>query len=102
MPDPASVTVVIPMRDVAPFLRNGIASVDPDPRLEILLVDDGSRDGTLDLAVDLARRDHRIRLLQGEGRGPSAARNLAIAAARAPLVAFLDADDCWRPGKLTR
>ena len=102
MPDPASVSVVIPMRDVAPFLRRTIASVGPAPRLEILLVDDGSRDGTLDLAADLARRDCRIHLLQGDRRGPSAARNLAIAVARAPLVAFLDADDCWRPGKLAR
>jgi glycosyltransferase involved in cell wall biosynthesis len=98
----ASVTVVVPMRDVAPFLRVAIASIGPDPQMEILLVDDGSCDGTQQLAEAMALKDGRIRLLQGEGRGPSAARNLAIAAARAELIAFLDADDCWRPGKLAR
>ncbi|MFC7474282.1 glycosyltransferase family 2 protein [Dankookia sp. GCM10030260] len=102
MPNLPSACIIVPMRDVAPFLHNALASIGADPRLEILLVDDGSRDGTAELAAGLARQDRRIQLLPGQGRGPSAARNLAIGAARAPLVAFLDADDCWRPGKLDR
>ncbi|MFZ4406242.1 MAG: glycosyltransferase family 2 protein [Paracraurococcus sp.] len=102
MTSQACVSIIIPMRDVAPYLRSALASIGPSQRLEILLVDDGSRDGTLALAEEMAARDGRIRVLHGEGRGPSAARNIGLAAARAPLVAFLDADDCWRPGKLQR
>ena len=69
----------------------------------LLLVDDGSTDGSLELARSLASRHaERIRILPADParRGAAAARNRGIAAAGGALVAFLDADDVYSPGKL--
>ncbi len=69
----------------------------------MILVDDGSTDGSRALARDLAAGDARLRPTGwDERRGPAAARNAAIREARGRFIAFLDADDRWRPGKLAR
>ncbi len=94
-----SLTVIIPARNVAGYLHASIGSIGPGP-YEILVVDDGSTDATPQVLAEIAARDPRLRVLAGGGRGVSAARNLAIGQATAPLAAFLDADDLWRPGKL--
>lgn len=67
---------------------------------EIVVVDDGSQDNSRQVLAELAREDSRIRVLHAHGVGLPAARNLAIRASRAPLVAFLDGDDLWRSDKL--
>jgi hypothetical protein len=82
------------------WLPGAVASIGGGPEIEIIIVDDGSSDGTAAWLDRLALADLRVVHINGAGRGPSAARNLALAAVRAPLVAFLDADDRWRPGKL--
>jgi glycosyltransferase involved in cell wall biosynthesis len=73
---------------------------------ELLLVDDGSTDGSAAIARRYADGDpERIRYLthpRGENRGMSASRNLGVREARGEYVAFLDADDTWLQGKLTR
>jgi glycosyltransferase involved in cell wall biosynthesis len=94
------VSVIIPTRNAASWLARAIFSIGPLPEAEILVVDDGSTDSTAALLAEFAAHDPRLRLLAGSGEGPAAARNLALAAARAPLIAFLDADDRWRLGKL--
>jgi GT2 family glycosyltransferase len=100
MTETPAVSVIIPTRNAAAWLARAIFSVGPMPEAEILVVDDGSTDGTAALLAEFAAHDPRLRVLAGAGEGPGAARNLGIAAARAPLVAFLDADDRWRLGKL--
>ena len=70
---------------------------------EILLIDDASTDGSPALARALAAADPRIQLLTlPENGGPAAARNAGIRAARGRYIAFVDADDLWRPQKLAR
>ena len=100
MIDRPEVSVIIPTRDALQWLPSAIASIGPNPAVEILVVDDGSTDGTLAWLGELAVADPRVRFMHGSHTGPSRARNLAIGAARAPLVAFLDADDRWLPCKL--
>jgi glycosyltransferase involved in cell wall biosynthesis len=103
-----TVSVVIIFLDAARFLQEAIDSVlaQEYESWELLLVDDGSTDGSTAIAVSNAQREPgRIRYLTHEGRenrGMSASRNLGVREARGELVAFLDADDVWLPGKLER
>lgn len=98
------VSVIIPARDVEAFAGRTLASVleQTHRHLEVIVVDDGSTDGTADVVEDFARRDTRVHLLRGPSRGVSAARNLAIARSRGTWIAPIDADDLWHPDKLTR
>ena len=102
--DAPIVSVVIPAHNCCAFLPAAIASVvaQSSSDIEILIIDDRSNDGTARLLRDLKDPMPNVIPLEGQGRGPGAARNDAIAVARAPLVAFLDADDIWLPEKLER
>lgn len=94
------VSVVIPSKDALAWLPAALESIGSGQNLEIVVVDDGSTDGTDEFIARRALLDTRIRVVPGPGMGPSAARNVALGVARAPLIAFLDADDRWRPGKI--
>jgi glycosyltransferase involved in cell wall biosynthesis len=95
----------MPVRDAAAFLREAVASVQAQTvdSWELLIVEDGSRDATAAIALELAAGDPRIRLRHEPGapsRGASWARNAALREARGEYVAFLDGDDMWLPPKL--
>jgi glycosyltransferase involved in cell wall biosynthesis len=92
------VTILLYTRDRLPGLRHALASIGDDPTAEILVIDDHSRDGTRDWLAALA--DPRVSVLPGGGMGRARGYNLGIAAAQAPLVAFLEPGDHWHPGKL--
>jgi len=85
-------------------LRLALSSVQQQGirEIEILVIDDGSTDGTSDWLAEQSFDRHQLRILRGPGKGPAMARNLAISNARAPFVAFLDSDDMWWPSKLSR
>jgi glycosyltransferase involved in cell wall biosynthesis len=89
------VSVIMPCYNAAAFLPASVGSVlaQTFPDWELVAVDDGSQDDTL--AWLRSQSDARIRVLAQENRGVSAARNVGLGNARAPLVAFLDADDTW-------
>ena len=94
-------SVVIPTYNRAHSVGDAIASVlrQTMADLECIVVDDGSTDSTPALLASI--KDRRLRVILGRHAGVAAARNLGVAHAQAPLVAFLDSDDLWRPHKLT-
>jgi glycosyltransferase involved in cell wall biosynthesis len=99
----ADVTAIIPAFDRATTLPRAIASVvsQAGPTVEVIVVDDGSRDDTVTVVEALPYTN--VRLVRHEtNRGPSAARNSGVRAATAAFVAFLDSDDVWLPTKLER
>lgn len=83
------------------LLRRAVNSVlqQSRPADEIIIVDDGSTDGT---STELQRLERRVKIINLQRRGISAARNAAISAARGEWLAFLDDDDCWLADKLAR
>lgn len=95
-------SVVIPLFNKAPHIERAIASVLEQtlPPHEIIVVDDGSTDGSLEIVR--AMEDARITVLTRSPPGPGgyAARNLGVEASRGEWVAFLDADDLWYPEHL--
>jgi glycosyltransferase involved in cell wall biosynthesis len=100
---PPRVSVITPFRNAAATIGETIASVRAQTYgdWEQLLVDDGSTDGSVELVERLAAEDPRLRLVRSRRRlGAAGARNEGIRLARGRFIAFLDADDLWRPGKL--
>lgn len=94
----SSISVIVPTYNRAHLLGRAITSVllqleDAD---ELIVVDDGSTDRTEEM---IAFYGDRIRYILTENRGSGAARNRGVSEARNPLVAFLDSDDEWMPGK---
>jgi glycosyltransferase involved in cell wall biosynthesis len=97
----ALVSVIIPTYNCAAFLGEAVQSVlaQTYPQLEIVIVDDGSTDGTEQV---LRPWMDCLRFLRQGRLGPSVARNQAILSTRGEYIAFLDADDVWWPAKLAR
>ena len=94
------VSVIMPMRNARPFVADALRSVlrQDGVELEIIVVDDGSTDGSGD--VVRAMDDARIRMVIGPGKGIAAAFNTGLAAARGELLARCDADDLFAPERL--
>jgi glycosyltransferase involved in cell wall biosynthesis len=94
------VSVVVPLYNKASYILRCLESIRRQSfdNFEVIVVDDGSTDGSGSLAAEL--RDARFTLLRQENRGSGAARNRGIRESRAELIAFLDADDAWEPGFL--
>ncbi|MFP3867399.1 MAG: glycosyltransferase family 2 protein [Desulfobacteraceae bacterium] len=92
-----SVSVVIPLYNKAPYIQRAISSIlsqtiQPE---EIIVIDDGSTDGGGELVQALS--EPRLRVFRQENQGPGNARNRGISEAGGNLIAFLDADDAWKP-----
>ena len=98
---PPTVTVVIPTHNRKELLRYALMSAlrQEGVALEVIVVDDGSSDGTAEMLAALT--DRRVRVVHHEtAQGVSAARNRGIEEARGEWIAFLDDDDLWAPDKL--
>jgi glycosyltransferase involved in cell wall biosynthesis len=93
------VSVVLPVWNGERYLAEAIESVlgQSEPPAELIVVDDGSTDGSVALAESYA---NRVRLLRQAHAGAAAAVNHGIAHAGHELIAFIDADDVWMPLKL--
>jgi teichuronic acid biosynthesis glycosyltransferase TuaG len=100
----STVSIITPAYKAERFIGDAIRSVQGQDHgdWEMVVVDDGSPDGTSEVAKEFARRDARIRLIRQENAGPAAARQRGLDEAKGRFVAFLDSDDYWMPGKLSR
>jgi glycosyltransferase involved in cell wall biosynthesis len=93
------ISVIIPTYNHSQFLEEAIQSVlaQEYQNLEIIVIDDGSTDGTREI---LSKYQGKVICIFQSNKGPSAARNRGIKVARGQYVAFLDSDDVWMPNKL--
>jgi glycosyltransferase involved in cell wall biosynthesis len=101
---PPLVSVVIPAFNRERYIAETLSSVQAQSvaSWEVVVFDDGSSDGTVDVVGEFAARDARIRLASGTNGGVSRARNrgLALTDRRSKFVVFLDSDDIWEPEAL--
>jgi glycosyltransferase involved in cell wall biosynthesis len=107
MHPPAVLTVIVPCYNVAPFVATCLRSVFRQPqagRLKVLVVDDGSGDGTGDVVrAEIAAHPHvDCELARQPNQGPSCVRNNALVRVGTPYVTFLDADDFWAEAYLDK
>jgi glycosyltransferase involved in cell wall biosynthesis len=93
------VTVIIPMFNGEATLQATLESVSKQTHknLEVLIVNDGSTDGSPGIARRFCQNDHRFTLINQKNGGVASARNLGIERARADYIAVIDADDLWHP-----
>lgn len=96
------VTIIVPIFDARNYLHECLQSVAVQTysNFEVLMVNDGSRDGSEAICMEFAHSDNRFRLINRENRGVSAARNTGIDQARGEFIYFLDADDMMHPEAL--
>lgn len=100
----ALISVIVPVYNVKEYLPRCVASICAQTyrNLEIILVDDGSTDGTGRLCEELAATDERILVFHKENGGSSSARNLGIERARGNYLGFVDSDDFIEPDMYER
>jgi glycosyltransferase involved in cell wall biosynthesis len=94
-----AVSVIMPAYNVEEYLRQAAESAlrQTFTDLELILVDDGSRDSTPEIADGIRRLDPRVRVIAQPNAGLAGARNTAMAAAAGNVFALLDSDDFWEP-----
>jgi len=99
------VSVITPAYNSARFIAETIASVKNQTfsNWEMIVVDDASRDDTENIVTEIARHDPRIRFAKlSKNSGAGVARQTAVEMALGRYIAFLDADDLWKPEKLKK
>ena len=90
-------SIIMPLYNKAPYVRKAVESVVGQTYRdwELVVVDDGSSDGSGEVVAGVA--DARIRIIRQENAGVGVARNRGVAESSAPYICFLDADDWWEP-----
>lgn len=98
------VSVIVPAYNAEAYIAYTLDSVlsQTYKNIEVIVVDDGSRDGTAQIVKEIAQRDGRVTLLRQSNSGVAAARNLAIEKSRGEFIAPIDADDIWYPRKIEK
>ncbi len=98
------VSVIVPAYNVASKIERCLTSLCKQtyPNLEIIVIDDGSTDGTAEVVQSVARRDGRIRCITQENKGVAAARNKGLEAAQGVYIAFCDGDDYVHPNYIRK
>ena len=98
------VSVIVPAYNAEQFIARTLLSVlnQTYKNLEVLVVDDGSKDRTAEIVEDIATKDSRVTLLRQQNSGVAKARNSAIVNAKGEYIAPIDADDIWYPQKIEK
>lgn len=96
-------SIIIPVYNNENYLRSSLQSVlaQTYPDFEVLVVDDGSTDGSRAICQEFAQKDKRLRIIHKENGGVSSARNRGIEEAVGQYIAFVDGDDCIDPEMYT-
>ena len=96
-------SIIIPVYNNENYLRSALQSVlaQTYPDFEVLVVDDGSTDGSRAICQEFAQKDKRLRIIHKENGGVSSARNRGIEEAVGQYIAFVDGDDCIDPEMYT-
>ena len=96
------VSVIIPVYNVAPYLRDCIGSIlnQTLQSIEVICVDDGSTDGSLDILEEYKNADKRVRVVKQQNSGAAVARNNGLAIAKGEYLSILDSDDFFKPTML--
>lgn len=91
------VSIIIPVYNVQKFLREALDSVIQQTykKLEIIIIDDGSTDGSSEICDEYARNDRRLIVVHQKNRGLSAARNKGLDIMTGDVISFLDSDDVY-------
>ena len=97
-------SIITPCYNAAPYIANTIQSVQNQTILdwEMIIVDDGSSDNSVEIIQKIIAQDSRIKLIQKENGGSASARNLALSIAQGEYIQFLDSDDTIDYKKLER
>lgn len=99
------VSIIMPTYKCGRFIEDSIRSVQEQtyPNWELIIVDDCSCDGTVDIVLDYKKNDERISIYQNlSNSGAAVSRNTALRNAKGRWIAFLDSDDLWAPTKLEK
>ena len=93
------ISIIVPVYNVEKYLEKSVNSIlnQTYKNLEIILVDDGSKDNSGKIADDLSKNDERIKVIHKENGGLSSARNEGMKVVTGDYIAFLDSDDCIVP-----
>ncbi len=102
--DKPLVSVIVPAYNAETYIAHTLNSVISQTykNIEVIVVDDGSNDGTAQIVESIIQRDDRVMLLHQSNSGVAAARNLAIQKSRGEYIAPIDADDIWFPQKIEK
>ena len=100
--NPHVLSVIIPIYNAEKHLAEALSSVlsQTGKETEIILIDDGSRDRSLEICRELARNDERIQVISQTNGGPGAARNAGLKIARGEYIQFVDSDDTMTDGAI--
>lgn len=99
------ISVVIPAYNAEKTIEKTIQSARAQTysNIEVIIVDDHSRDRTAEIAAAYAKKDNRIKVVQNQSnKGVASARNRGVGEAKGEWIAFLDSDDRWEPSKLEK
>ena len=91
------ISLIIPVYNVEKYLFKALSSVENQSfdksNLEVIIIDDGSRDSSVDIIKEFCERNINFKFLSQENSGPAIARNTALKIAQGEYIAFLDSDD---------